>query len=109
MGYAELTAEQKNVLSEYVRLLRAWCGEQARTNNHGQALNSDYAQVQAVLAELQDTDVITDGSGLAGAGQLTKAEVVSLTAQSQGILATYDTAGLRQAYAKAAGPGNLIG
>ncbi|MFA5053573.1 MAG: hypothetical protein WC565_05925 [Parcubacteria group bacterium] len=109
MSFSELTPEQQNVLGEYVRLLRAWSGEQARTNNHGQALNSDYAQVQAVLAELQDSDVIADGSGLAGAGQLTKAEVVSLTAQSQGLLASYDQAGQRQAYAKAAGPGNLIG
>lgn len=109
MAYQDLTAEQQGVVAEYTRLLRAWCGEQARTNNHGDALNSDYAQVQAILAELQDADVITDGSGLAGAGPLTKAEVVSLTAQSQGILATYNTAGVRQAFAKAAGPGNLIG
>lgn len=69
MAYQDLTAEQQGVVAEYTRLLRAWCGEQARTNNHGDALNSDYAQVQAILAELQDADVITDGSGLAGAGQ----------------------------------------
>jgi hypothetical protein len=109
MAWADLTPEEQGILGEYTRLLRAWCGEQARTNNHGQALNSDYAQVQAIMAELQDSDLIADGSGLAGAATLTKAEVVSLTAQTQGILITSDTAGVRQAWAKAAGPGNLIG
>lgn len=109
MAYADLTAEEKNVLSEYVRLLRAWTGEQARTNNHAEALNDDYGQVQTVLGELQDADVIEDGSGLAGAASLTKAEVVSMTAHMQGILANYNTAGHRQMWAKAAEPGNLIG
>lgn len=109
MAWADLSPEEQGIVGEYTRLIRAWCGEQARTNNHGQALNSDYAQVQAIFAKLQDSDLIADGSGLAGAATLTKAEVVSLTAQSQGILATYDTAGVRQAFAKAAGPGNLIG
>lgn len=109
MAYADLTTDQKNVLSEYVRMLRAWAGEQARTNNHGEALNDDYSQVQAVLDLLGNDDVIADGSGLAGAGVLTKAEVVSMTAHTQGILTNYNTAGHRQMWAKAAGPGNLIG
>lgn len=109
MAYNDLTAEQKNVLSEYVRLLRAWSGEQARVNNHAEALNDDYAQVQAVLDLLANDDVIADGSGLAGAALLTKAEVISITAHMQGILTNYNTAGHRQMWAKAAGPGNLIG
>jgi hypothetical protein len=51
MSYADLTGEQRNVLGEYVRMLRAWCGEQARGNNHAEALNDDYAQVQAIRGE----------------------------------------------------------
>lgn len=109
MAYNDLTSEQKAVLSEYVRILRAWCGEQARVNNHAEALNDDYAQVQSILGELAGSDVIADGSGLAGAGPLTKDEVVSITAHMQGILANYNTAGHRQMWAKAAGPSNLIG
>lgn len=109
MAFNELTSEQQAVLADYVRMVRAWCGEQARTNNHADALNSQYAQVQAILGELQDTDLVTDGSGLSGAMVLTKAEVVSLTAHMQGVLTTYNTAGHRQMWAKAAGPGNLIG
>jgi len=53
MAFSDLTAEQQATLADYVRLLRAWCGEQARTNNHADALNSQYAQVQSILAELQ--------------------------------------------------------
>lgn len=109
MAYAELTAEQQGVLGEYVRLLRAWCGEQARTNNHGDAINTDYSQVQAILDLLQSEDVITDGSGLAGAASLTKSEIITMTAHVQGVLTNYDTLGHRQLWAKAAGPGNLIG
>lgn len=109
MAYNDLTNEQKNVLGEYVRMIRAWCGEQARTNNHAEALNDDYSQVQGILDLLQAGDLIADGSGLAGAGTLSKAEVVSLTAHMQGILTNYNTAGHRQMWAKAAGPGNLIG
>ena len=109
MAWKDLTAGQRSVLSEYVRLVRAWCGEQARVNNHAEALNDGYAQVQAILDLLQAGDVIDDGSGLAGAGPLTKGEVVSLTATLQGLLAAYNSAGQRQLWAKAAGPGNLIG
>src|SRR5512138_759348 len=109
MAYNDLTAEQKAVLGEYTRMLRAWAGEQARTNNHAEALNDDYAQVQAILDLLATSDVIADDSGLAGAASLTKAEVVSLTATYQGVLTNYNTAGQRQLWAKAAGPGNLIG
>lgn len=109
MNFEDLTAEEQAVLADYVRILRAWCGEQARMNNHGEALNSAFAQVQAILAQLDDADPVADGSGLDGAMTLTKAEIVSITANMQGLLASYNTAGLRQVFAKAAGPINLIG
>lgn len=109
MDFGDLTSEQQAVLADYVRILRAWCGEQARTNNHAAALNDGYAQVQGILALLDDGDLVTDGSGLSGAMTLTKGEIISLTAHMQGVLANYNTAGHRQMWAKAAGPGNLIG
>jgi hypothetical protein len=109
MAFADLTPEQQAVLGDYVRIMRAWCGEQARTNNHGEALNSGYAQVQGILALLDGDDLVADGSGLSGAMTLTKGEIISLTAHMQGILINYNTAGHRQMWAKAAGPSNLIG
>jgi Fe-S cluster assembly protein SufD len=42
MTWEELTDEQRAVLTDYVRNLRAWAGEQARTNNHSDALNTAY-------------------------------------------------------------------
>lgn len=109
MDWQDLTAEQQGIVAEYVRLLRAWCGEQARTNNHAEALNDGCATVQGILGLLDNDDIITDGSGLAGSASLTKGEVISLTAHMQGILTNYNTAGHRQMWAKAAGPANLIG
>lgn len=109
MAFNDLTAEQQATLSEYVRLLRAWCGEQARSNNHADALNTEYTHIQAILEALDNDDLVADGTGLAGAMTLTKAEIVTLTAHMQGVLTNYNTLGHRQSWAKAAGPSNLIG
>ena len=110
MPFNELTAEQKAVLSDYARMTRAWCGEQARVSNHGDAISTAYtAQVQAILALLGTDDPITDGSGLAGAVTLTKADVGYITGYIQTLLSTHNTAARRQMYVKAAGPTNLIG
>ena len=90
MAFNDLTAEQRAVLSEYVRLLRAWTGEQARTNNHAAALNSGYAQVQGILGALQSDDEVLDGSGLAGANHsLTKAMYTPMLTFSTNLLAPF--------------------
>lgn len=110
MAFNDLTAEQQAVLSDYVRMTRAWCGEQARVNNHGAAISTAYtAQVQAILALLGTDDPIPDGSGLAGAVTLTKTDVGYLTGYIQTLLSVHNTDARRQMYVKAAGPGNLIG
>jgi hypothetical protein len=110
MTWEELTDEQRAVLTDYVRNLRAWAGEQARTNNHSDALNTAYiAGITTTLGLLDSTEEIHDGSGLGGAVTLTQAEVVTLTSHVQGILTNYNTSGHRQLWAKAAGASNLIG
>jgi len=109
MSYIDLTAEQKAVLTDYVRNLRAWCGEQARTNNHGEALDTGYQNMTAIFAALGDSELIPDESGLGGAQTLTKAEVVTLTSHNQGVQSNYNTANHRLLWAKAAGSTNLIG
>jgi hypothetical protein len=110
MAYTDLTPEQKTVLHEYVRMVRAWAGEQARTNNHALAISDDYtAQVQAIVAQCGANDVIVDGSGLAGVGQLTKTQLGYITGQLQAVLLNYNTVAQRQLWVIACGPGNLIG
>ncbi len=74
MTWEELTDEQRAVLSDYVRNLRSWAGEQARTNNHSDALNTAYtAGITTTLGLLGSTEEIHDGSGLGGAMTLTQA------------------------------------
>ena len=105
-------AEQASLLAWLQDVLRPWCGEQARVNNHGEVANTEYNAVQlALLAELDGADVIPvgDGGGLSGAEPLTKNEVVSIVSHVQNILSSFNTGAHRQLWAKAAGETNLIG
>lgn len=110
MSFTELTAEQQQIVAEYVRQQRATVGEFARLLNHMAALDSMYdGQVVAAWAAMLDSDLIVDGSGLAGVSTLTKAEVASIAAAMQVIIDTYNGAALRQLYVKMAGLTNTLG
>lgn len=110
MAYADLTQEQQQKLQTWLAVLRSWCGEQARTNNHGQAVDTGYnADVSAILGELLDADEVPNTSGLDGATALTKAEIVSVVSHVQGIATSYNTAAHRQLWSKGCGERNLIG
>lgn len=111
MAYGDLTAEQRASLQSWLNnVVRPWCGEQARVNNHADVANLAYnATGLAVLGDLTDEDVIPNQSGLAGAASLTKAEVVSIVSHIQAILAGYNTDPHRQLWLRAAGAMNLIG
>ena len=109
MAFNDLTPEQQGIVSEYVRQQRAVVGEFARLLNRMEALDNMYdGQVVTAWATLGTTDVIADGSGLAGASQLTKAEVESIATAVQSILTTYQTEVLRQLYTRMAGMVNVI-
>lgn len=115
--YASLTTEQKNILQDMVNLCRAWAGEQARVNNHADAINTTYnAQVVTILSSLDAGEVVPNTSGLRGAASLTKEEVTTLVSHIQNMLtgmgthtSGFNTKTLRQVWAKAAGASNLIG
>lgn len=110
MAFNDLTAEQQGILTEYVRQQRALVGSFARWLNQIDAADSMYdAQVTAAWASLADSDLIPDGSGLAGVSLLSKAEVASIAEAFQAILSTYQTEPLRQLYVKIAGMTNTIG
>lgn len=109
MAYADLTAEQQNVLDTFVTMVRSWAGEQGRTSNHATVINDDYNnRVMTILGDLLDGDEIPNSSGLDGAEALSKAELVTLVSYIQGIL-QYNSSGHRGNLARACGPGNLIG
>lgn len=115
--YSELTQEQQDILQNMTNLCRSWAGEVARTNNHGEAINTTYnAQVSTILSSLDAGQIIPNISGLDGAASLTKEEVITLVSHIQNMLTDmsshtsgFNTASLRQAWAKAAGAENLIG
>jgi len=105
-----LTPEQTNIVAEYTRQQRATVGEFARLLNHMAALDAMYdGQVSAAWASLADTDVIADGSGLAGVSSLTKAEITSIANAMQAILTAYNGEALRQLYVRMSGLTNTIG
>lgn len=109
MAFSELTAEQQNIVSEYVRQQRAMVGAFARLLNQFEALDNMYdGQVTTAWASLLNTDVIADGSGLAGTSELTKAQVAQIATAVQAILTTYQTEALRQLYVRMAGMTNTI-
>lgn len=108
--YASLTTEQKALVQSFLNNVRAWAGEQARVNNHGDALNTTYtAQVSAVLALLDDAAIIPNTSGLAGSSDTNENDLISTVAHIQGILTSYNTSGHRQLWVKLCGAANLIG
>ena len=109
MAYADLTTEQKASLDSWLTLFRATAGELARVNNHQEVVDTEYnGTTSAILAELQDADVIPNTSGLTGAEPMTKVEVVTIVSYMQAVLA-YNTTDHRQNLAKACGEKNLIG
>jgi hypothetical protein len=109
--FAELTAEQQAIYHTFENMLRAWTGEQARANNHAEAINTAYNnQIAAILADLTDNTIVPNTSGLAGSQSLdSDAEMVTIVSHVQGILTNYNTSGHRGLWAKAAGAANLIG
>lgn len=115
--YDSLTQEQKDLLANFTNLARSWAGEQGRTNNHADAVDTSWnANISAIVTSLDAGEVIPNASGLKGAQSLTKEEVTTLVSHMQNMLsdmsshtAGFNTAALRQVWSKAAGPDNLIG
>ncbi len=109
MAYADLTTEQKATLDDWTNQTRAILGEFAKVCNHADAINIVYnGSIAAILAELSESDVVDNKSGLAGAQSMTKDEIVTCISYIQGFL-QYNTDAHRGNIAKACGLVNLIG
>lgn len=108
MAYADLTQEQRDTLDDWLGLVRSVLGRFARLNNEFSAVDSQYnASVTTILSELASGDVIPDKTNLAGAEELTQAEVITLVSHIQGVLTDYNTAAHRQLWSKAVGSPNM--
>ena len=110
MAYEDLTIEQQRSLDDFCSMLRPWCGEQAKSQNHCAAINDQYnANVSAIFDLLDAADVIPNKTGLSGAVDLTKNDLISIVSHMQNILSGFNTAGHRQLWTRAAGAANMIG
>ena len=114
--YASLSPEDKAVLQNGMNLIRAAAGEICRHFNHQIALSKD-ANLQAILASVDNTEVIPNTSGLGGADDMTKQELSNLytyIANMRVIVGTYPTGRgespeFRAAASKAAGVNAMLG
>lgn len=100
--YASLSTTDKAIVDNTTNLLRASAGELARILNRIKAITDD-TNATGLVTSLDNGQVIPNTSGLAGADDLTKEEVVSLYTLLNGIKTTYDTTQNRAALSKAAG------
>ena len=110
MAYADLTTDQKQQLQDWLQLVRPIQGEFAKVLNHMAAAKTAHAShVGDVLALLVDADAVPNESGLAGAVDVTKAELTTILTLLNAVLTTYDTAGNRELWTKFCGAENVIG
>jgi NADP-dependent 3-hydroxy acid dehydrogenase YdfG len=109
--YVSLTQEQKDQLHALLTQARAFAGTLARDMQDAQVLDDSWdATISAIVTTLDPGEIIPNESGLAGASPITKEEFEQMmNTNIPNLLATYNTAGARQLYAKYAGPGNIIG
>lgn len=107
--FDELTPEQKNILTAFVRNFRGWVNSHiGRALVEARALDAAYDATNgaaAILATLNPGEKVVDGSGIAGVHVLTKEEIEAFaTAGLQDFLTAYDTEAVRRLVAKIAGP-----
>ncbi len=109
MAYTDLSTEQKTQLQEWLQLVRPIQGEFAKVMNHMVAAKVAYtSHISDVLALLADVDEVPNQSGLAGAIDVTKAELTTILGLLNAALAA-DTDENRVLWTKFCGAANLIG
>ena len=111
MKFNELTDDQKASLLNFdSKLLRSVVIQCAKTLNLMGAMLNDAAahDLTTVLGALDAGELIPYQGGLDGAISLTKEDFDSLIADFTSIYTTYNTADIRQRFARAAGTQNLI-
>ncbi len=106
--YDSLSAADKAVVQNTVNLIRAAAGEIGRAFNHLAAIAND-TNATGLVTSIDAGETSPHTSGLAGADDITRAEVVSMWPEIVAMPRTYDTGGNRAAWSKAAGINALLG
>ena len=107
--YNNLSQDDKDILAAWERNLRGWInGIVSRGTVEARALKASLdasGGAGDILDSLDAGEVVPNSGGIAGAQNLTKEEwLVLRNTGLNDFLTTYDTVGVRQVAAKAAGP-----
>ena len=109
--WQELTDAQRTVISAWMdQLLRPVAGEVSRVLYHLDVTKTAYtATAQAAIALLDNDAVIPNSGGLAGAVDVTKAELTPMLTALAELLTNYYTDADKERYIKLAGAPNVLG
>lgn len=94
MAYGDLTEVQKRAIQDVLNVIRPSVGEMRRVVNIWKqigALNGDnHSEFRTALALLVAADMVPNTTGLAGAGEVKKAEIVSMLADMAAVVTTWE-------------------
>lgn len=105
--YDSLSEMDKSVVQSTTQLIRSACGSIARDFNLMKAIADDQNAIDLILS-IDPGEMIPNESGLDGADDLTRAELVSIWNEITAMKAAYDTPANREDWSKAAGAPNLL-
>jgi hypothetical protein len=106
--YASLSPVEQAVVQNIVQLIRSGAGEMGKLFNHLRAIADDTHAVNLVLS-LDPGETIPNMSGLAGAGDQTRAEIAAIYTIMNTARTDIDNADFRAKASKAAGINALLG
>jgi hypothetical protein len=97
MAYADLTPAQKDAIQNVLTpIIRPSVGEMRRVVNLwkqvGALWGDNKSEFRGAMAALVAADMIPNTGGLAGAGEITRAELVSMIADMAAVVATWEDA-----------------
>jgi len=105
--YASLSDSDKSVVQNTIQLIRSVSGSTGRAFNTMQAIADDTNAI-ALITSIDAGETIPNQSGLAGADDMTRAELVAVWTTLNAMKTTYDTPTNRAAWSKACGATNLL-
>lgn len=111
MAYADLTAEEQKLLGDFMTMLRPYAIAQGKLLNLAAAIGQLYGNgAFAILNKMQQSDLVPDATGLAGAAPLTAGEIMQAAGHAADLI-TKDVADATRVARriKLAGPINLQG
>jgi hypothetical protein len=111
MAYADLTADEKHQLQDWLEMFRLWCRAQAGANNNGSALDLGYNNgISVILGKLSAEELIPNEQEhkFAGSASLTPTEVVLIVSHWQNIIANYGTIAHRGIWSRGCGAPNMV-